>query len=338
MDKILLVNTGGTIGSSEQHRVLKTSATAGEHLLSLFGQRYAQAGAVAFETMQPFNLLSENLIPENWEILIRSLETVRFADFDGVIITHGTDTLAYTAAVLSYYYNGIQIPMLLVSSNHPLTHPQANGLDNFISAVEYIRQRQPRGVFVAYKNPDGPALIHRGTRLASSLQLSGDFISVQSKAFMHYTEGRFNALQQSFDGSADAVALKPVFGRNIQLIRPYPGLNYDMLDLEHVDVVLHDLYHSGTACVFPTVGADRYSLQAFARNCRRLGVKLYVAPILQCETFYETTQCLLDEQVHILWNMSLEAAYCKLLIAYGNFTEPAQIERFLATDIAYEHI
>ena len=89
--------------------------------------------------------------------------------------------------------------------------------------------------------------VHIGTRLSSCLPLSGDFISVQSRAYLSYADGEFRQLHPLPPPEAPTHTLKNQFAR-ILLLRPYPGMNYADYHLHGVDAVLHDLYHSGTAC------------------------------------------------------------------------------------------
>ncbi len=100
--------------------------------------------------------------------------------------------------------------MLLVSSDYPLDDPRANGLENFICAVEFILQKIQAGVFVPYRNQQQTTQVHRGSRLACSLQLSGDFFSVQGKSFMQFENGQFSLLNPS---------AKSILGKNSPLLR-----------------------------------------------------------------------------------------------------------------------
>ena len=185
MKNILVVFTGGTIGSTVSEGTIDTSSAAPFTLLQLFQQHDKNHQHIHFCTIEPLRILSENLVPCAWTTLINAIEAQQPEQYDGIIITHGTDTLAYTAAALSFYFNAIKIPMLLVSSDYPLDDARANGLENFMCAVEFIRQHIETGVFVPYRNQQQTTQVHRGTRLACSLQLSGDFFSVQDKPFMH---------------------------------------------------------------------------------------------------------------------------------------------------------
>lgn len=334
---ILLVFTGGTIGSQVTGSTVDTSATAGFKLLGLFADHYSDASSITFKSVQPLRILSENLHTQHWQQIIAAIEAEDVNHFDGIVVTHGTDTLAFSAAALGLYFHKLPIPLLLVSSDLPLDNPQANGLANFCCAVEFIRHGGQPGVYVPYRNPGLDMQVHLGTRLSSCLPLSSDFISVQSQPFMHYSGGRFETLAHFDSSSRRSADLKPDFSARILLVRPYPGLDYTAFNLEGFDVVLHDLYHSGTACASNSAG-DRFSLVAFIRKCRQKGLKFYLAPALQSESAYASTRDLIAAGAEMVWNMSLEAAYAKLLLALGNFTEPEQISEFLGQNLAHEHV
>jgi L-asparaginase len=337
MTNILLVFTGGTIGSIASNGTVNTDTEQNYRLLSLFKQNHSSTGSINFKTLQPVQLLSENLFPSIWETLINAIEAENISQYDGIIITHGTDTLAYTAAALSLYFNSIATPILLVSSNYPLDHPQANGLVNFNCAVEFIKQREQGGVFVPYQNPNSDTLIHLGSRLSSCLPLSGDFISVQSKAYLKFENNTFQQVNPLNTSTCIATQLKPVFSKKILLIKPYPGLDYSHFQLEQVDAILHDLYHSGTACSTNDWGGNN-SLTIFIQQCTLLNIPVYMAPAIHSHDAYDSTQVLLQHGGKMIWNMSLEVAYVKLLLAYGNFTDCEQIDQFLTHNIAFEYI
>jgi L-asparaginase/Glu-tRNA(Gln) amidotransferase subunit D len=338
MKNILVVFTGGTIGSIAAGGTINTESSTSFKLIRLFQQHYQNHRQIHFDTLQPIQILSENLAPAAWKTMIEAIETARPDQYDGIIMTHGTDTLAYTACALSFYFNQIKTPILLVSSDYPLDNPQANGLDNFICAIEFILQQNQPGVFVPYKNQQQTMQLHRGNRLACSLQLSGDFFSVQGKSYMQFADGRFSSLnppaQQTPTGH---MPLKAEFSERILMIKPYPGLDYSRINLDGVDAVLHDLYHSGTACASQQWG-ENYSLTGFLDRCEQQRVAVYLAPAIQSGDAYRSTRSLIEQGANIIWNMSIEAAYVKLLLAYGNFDDSRQIMEFIDADIAGEHL
>jgi L-asparaginase len=336
MKHILLVFTGGTIGSQISHGTIDTDANAGFQLLQLFAQRDPDHERIQFTCLQPLQLLSENMHPQAWQQIIAAVESQDLSQFDGIIVTHGTDTLAYSAATLGIYFNGLKIPLLVVSSNYPLDHPLANGLNNFICAVDYIRQRRQAGVFVPYQNPGQVMHVHIGTRLSNCLPLSGDFISVQSKPHLSYENGLFTPLHALPDKHTEGIKLNNQFVR-ILLIKPYPGLNYRGFGLENVDVVLHDLYHSGTACASEQWGQDN-SLLAFCAHCRQSGIPFYMAPAIKSEAAYSSTHQILACGGKMIWNTSLESAYAKLGLAFASFSDLGVIDDFIRQNVAWEQV
>jgi len=337
MTNILLVFTGGTIGSTVVDGTIDTSKRQGFKLLELYNKNYSSHQQCHFTTIQPIQLLSENLYPSNWETLIQAIEAEDISQYDGIIITHGTDTLAFTAAALGLYFNAIKIPLLLVSSDYPLDNSKANGLDNFNCALQFILQRAEKGVFVPYKNPNELCSIHIATRLASCLQLSGDFISVQHKAYLNFDCNTFQQLNPLDASACQATQLKPVFSKKVLLIKPYPGLDYSHFQLDQVDAVVHDLYHSGTACATLDWGKN-LSLISFIEQCHKNNITCYMAPAIKNTEAYDSTRTLVEQGAKMIWNMSIETAYVKLLLGLSNFIDNDSIDQFLSDDIALEHI
>lgn len=337
MKHILMVLTGGTIGSTVNAGTIDTNSTTQSKLLHLFQQHDAHPEDLHFHCIQPLQLLSENLAPPAWQTLINAIEAETVENYDGIIITHGTDTLAYTACALSFYFHALTIPLLLVSSDYPLDDDKANGLSNFSCAVEFIRQQQPAGVFVPYRNHQQTMQIHQGTRLTCSLQLSSDFFSVQNKAFMQFENGRFtmcNPIQKT--AHTLTIPLKAQFSSRVLMIKPYPSLDYSNFDLQSVDAVLHDLYHSGTACA-TTQWGEQHSLLAFIERCNAENIRVYLAPAIHSENAYQSTRELIEHGAIMLWNLSIEAAFVKLLLAYGNFNNVSHIIDFMNMTVADEH-
>ena len=341
MKKILVVFTGGTIGSAATDGTINTSNSAPFKLLQLFQRSYREPDAVQFDTLQPIQILSENLAPAAWTSIILAIESAKPDQYDGIIVTHGTDTLAYTAAALSFYFNALAKPILLVSSDYPLENAKGNGLSNFLCAVEFIRQKIANGVFVPHRNTEQMMQIHYGARLACSLQLSGDFFSVQNKSYGQF-DGRNFLLNKFTPQVKQETSYKPIpiqaeFSSRILMVKPYPGLDYNNLNLVGVSAVLHDLYHSGTACATEQWGSN-HSLVKFLKRCRQEGMTVYLAPAIKSENAYQSTCELIEDGAEMIWNTSIEAAYVKLALAYGNFSNHQQILQFLNKNIANEHI
>ncbi len=333
MQKILVVFTGGTIGSIVINGITNVARNSRFQLIELF-QAQNSTYAIEFDCIQPLHLLSENNLPSTWTALIQAIEAQPLASYAGIIVTHGTDTLAFSAAALAIYFHALKKPLLLVSSNYPLADPQANGLDNFSCAVSFIQQQVANGVFVAYQNPEQTMQVHLGARLASSLQLSSDFMSVQAQAYMEFVAGKFK-LNTPLNPVSTQYKLTSKFSTRILIIKPYPGLNYSYYDLDQVDVILHDLYHSGTAC---STDLPKNDLKHFIQKCQQQSKPIYLAPAIKSASCYHSTHSFIQSGAQILWNISLEVAYVKLLFAYAQFNTPLKISKFLETNLAQEQL
>lgn len=145
--KILVVFTGGTIGSCYNDGVISPDSNTRYKLIEMYKQN---GGCAEFDAISPYTVLSENLNGEYFNLLYNSVKE-NINNYDGIIVTHGTDTLQYTSAVLSYMFGFCNTPIVLVSANYPLESEKSNGLENFSAAVDFIKSGNNKGVFVAYK-------------------------------------------------------------------------------------------------------------------------------------------------------------------------------------------
>ncbi len=206
---ILVIFTGGTISSSERGGYIGPDEQNNYRLINEYKKRSPEKCAdINFSTSSPYYILSENLTGKHINLLADCIDKALSSDAcDGIIIAHGTDTLQYTAAGLSYIYSDINIPIVLVSSNYILDDRRANGYDNFSAAVNFImtcsktaektinasaqknagnnlaienNTANYNGVYVAYKNENEPAVIHYGARLLSHASYSDKIYSVDN--------------------------------------------------------------------------------------------------------------------------------------------------------------
>lgn len=139
MKKILMITTGGTIASKKSQHGLTPGITA-EELLSYIPQVQEICHV---DTLALFNLDSTNMTPKHWLKLAHTIEE-KYTIYDGFVICHGTDTLAYTAAALSYLIQNSIKPIVLTGSQKPIdmdsTDAKVNLLDSFIYACDDLSQ------------------------------------------------------------------------------------------------------------------------------------------------------------------------------------------------------
>lgn len=139
MDKILVIGTGGTIGSVKDDNI---------HLDSPFKiLDYMTFENAEFDCVSPFTVLSENMSFELWKKLADYIGSVDFSKYKGIIVLHGSDTLSFTGALLANLF--YDKPIVLVASDKPLEDKTANGFKNFENAVKYIQNGISK-VYISY--------------------------------------------------------------------------------------------------------------------------------------------------------------------------------------------
>lgn len=142
MKKLLFIATGGTIASGDSGSGLSPEASA-EELLSGVNLPDAEIHAI-----QPFALDSTDLTPQHW-MEVAALIRDRWQDFDGFVITHGTDTMAYGAAALSCLIQSACKPVILTGSQLPMSAPDTDARRNLSDAL-LCAERGRAGVWVCF--------------------------------------------------------------------------------------------------------------------------------------------------------------------------------------------
>ncbi len=321
MKKILLILTGGTIGSKLEQQKIDVDSQAAYWLTHLYREKYGDS--LEFEVIQPLNVLSENMVPSYWTTLSAVLTNVNCEDYQGIIITHGSDTLAYTSALIGMAFHHLPIPIVLIAANYPLKDPRSNGLKNFRSAVCLIIEGRANGVFTVYQNAKEENEVFLATRLLEADSYRDQFRSYGGSCFgrivndhLVLNESEENpTLEEVNQKKQHKLILSTPLKPAVQMIRPYPGMNYRCFDLQHAPkAILHYLYHSSTAC---TEG-NEYSLLSFMEQCRQREIDVYVASAKKIEQgAYVTSHSILQYGAIPLFNISAEAAYCKLFLLYN---------------------
>lgn len=300
--RILTVFTGGTIGSSLSEGAISPKTENAFLLLNLYKEKY---GAAEFDTVAPYTILSENLRAEYLEKLRSCVEENLGRGYDGIIVTHGTDTLQYSAAYLDLVLGITDVPVVLVSSNYPLSDSRANGLDNFAAAVSFIRSKEGRGVFVSYLNrgEEGTA-IHRGAEVLPHQPFDDRIFSLFDNIYGTVKEGEFVKNPDYREREREDLSGKPS-GR-VVFLRPYVGMTYPELP-DDTKAVLLEGWHSGT---LPTAHNE---LREFCEKAKECGVPVYLTGSIQ--GFEYESKLLFDSMgIKVLPPMSPIAAYVMLAV------------------------
>jgi L-asparaginase len=322
MKRILVVFTGGTIGCRVDDLLIDVDKEKPFYLLKLFNEKYDID--VEFDAIQPYNILSENIVPNNWAVLYEAIKAVSPEKYDGIIVAHGTDTLPYTSAMLGFLFSYLDIPLIIIGSNYPLEDKRSNGLNNFYNAVRFINEANMKGVYSIFEDNSGKNIVYLSTRIIEADQYNDQYSSFGGVDFGEMKNGKLMlinnkinpAKEKLFESREKIINGSINFSNRVLAIRPYPGLDYGFFDLGGKPrAVLHGLYHSGTACA---ADEQTYSLPRFITKCREAGIDFYIASIKNPEgALYASSGEILNSGAIPLANISFEAALAKLFIAYN---------------------
>lgn len=349
MKNILLCLVGGTICTSlNADNTLSVDEKAGALIKSNFEKSNSPfVEKVHIDLTENLFILSENMTVEKWNAIIETY--IRYTTkkkYDGVIFAHGTDTLAYSAALFSMLLCKTDIPVFFVSSHKRLDAADANGNENFKCAVEWIARGISPNVYVTYKNPsDGRMYLHIASRLEQCKNYSDDFYSRDMLDITDISE-------ENRERYLERIALLyppqkkkafldiyncPKLKESVLLLQPYVGINYDAYDFARFKAVLHLTFHSGTACAEKN-GPN--SILHMIKRCEETEtpIDLYLSPAKLSGEIYETIREIGRKKIKFLYGYTAEIAYAKLLIAYSCFENEKERIDFITTECNFENI
>ncbi|MGN1411570.1 MAG: asparaginase domain-containing protein [Oscillospiraceae bacterium] len=311
--KVLVMMTGGTIGSTTKGNIIDVKSNS-YNILKEYNEKYPND--IEFDTIQPLNILSENFTLDTLETLGNTLLNVDTSKYDGIIVTHGSDTLCYTSSFLSMITRHFDIPIVMVASNYELNNPKSNGLDNFHGAINLIKSNLFKGCFVVWKDSITNKLnIHIGTRLRECDSFTDNFQSYGGEPFgiiendsiilnSNTIIPTIEEINSKRSPLCNSISLK----NKSMLIKTYTGLDFSNFNTQDVSSIVIYLYHSGTAC---TLNGDNSILEFISNNSDK---KIFIASLKRVTEHYSTTNDILNSKAIPMYNISVESAYIKSLI------------------------
>ena len=344
MKNILLILVGGTICTAlNEEGNLAVDEKAGVLLVENYKQSNSPyASEVHIEPTENLYMLSESMTIAKWN---RILETYRThtanKKYDGIILAHGTDTLAYSAALFSMLLCDTDVPVFFVSANENLMSARSNGNENFACAVECICRGITPNVYVSYKNlSDGKMYLHLASRLRQCENYSEDFYSVGAVDLSEMTAEDYKQCFPKRDRKKGYDFLgKGNLEECVLFLVPYVGINYGSYDYKKFKAVLHGTFHSGTACVDEGEQSVLYMLDSCFRA--KSPIDVYFSPTVYRSGTYETISFIGNHKVngykaHFMNGCTNEMAYVKLVIAYSMLNEEER-KLFLESECNFEN-
>ncbi|HJT10760.1 MAG TPA: Glu-tRNA(Gln) amidotransferase subunit GatD [Candidatus Nitrosotalea sp.] len=334
LPKILLISTGGTIASRIDYRTggVTPALTADE--LNASVPELSKIANIDTEVL--FSEYSENLLPEHWIKIAEKLNSCARSEYKGIIVAHGTDTMQYTAAALSFSLSGFPKPVALVGSQRSSDRPSSDAALNLISAARFLVETDTNGIFVVMHNStsDDEVACHWGTRVRknhtskrNAFQTVGGSPAFIVKKDSVEKNTLFNSSQKAFNPKIN-------FNSKVMLMKYYPGL--DPTIMEHlIDSGYKAIIFEGTG--LGHVGKVMYKA---IEHAKRKG--LFLGMTSQCidgvvrMTVYDSGRDLLNLGVVPLGNMIPETALVKAMWAVGNSRDINEIEKMMKENISLE--
>jgi len=324
MKKILLIATGGTIASKKSDSGLKPQISSQE----LISYIPSILEICEVDTYQLLSLDSSNMEPKHWSMIVECVQE-NYEKYDGFVIAHGTDTMAYTAAGLSYMIQNSKKPIVITGSQKPIdldiTDAKTNLLDSFI----YAADEKSQGVVIVF---DGKVIA--GTRAKK----------IRSKSYNAFDSIDFPALAMIQDGQimryipmepyVEDVKFYTQINEKIFLLKLIPGITPEILKyvFEHYDAVIVESF--GVGGIPKSISEDFYGL------CRQYPDRTIV---MATQVAHEGSDMTVYEVGHEMkarcnflesYDMTLESVIAKTMWMLAN----QEVSKVNQEDIFYKNI
>jgi glutamyl-tRNA(Gln) amidotransferase subunit D len=340
LPRIALISTGGTIASKVDYR------TGGVHAALSAAELYESVPELATHVSVDAEVLlseySENLKPSHWTMISnRIAEMVKTGKYTGILVSHGTDTLHYTAAALSFALQNLPIPVVLVGAQRSSDRPSSDAALNLLAAVIFAAKAQAAGVFVAMHAgmSDDIIAIHVGTRVRKNHTSRRDaFESIDVTPVAQVKNGEIEMNESEIklhprSTSTDDLQVKADFDDRVMLLKFYPG--FDSRIIEHVTRAGYK------AIILEGTGLGHINKDCFPalRKAIEAGIVIYMTS--QCiwgrvrMTVYDTGRDLLGIGVIPLSDMISETGTVKAMWALAN-ADAKSMKEVMQTNIANE--
>jgi glutamyl-tRNA(Gln) amidotransferase subunit D len=341
LPKIALISTGGTIASKIDYR------TGGVHAALSADELYESVPELASHaSVDPEVLMSEyseNLRPEHWTLIAEKVvEKIKTGKYDGIVISHGTDTMHYTAAALSFALQNLQVPVVLVGAQRSSDRPSSDAALNLLGATIFAADSRYTGVFVAMHagTSDDTIAYHVGTRVRknhTSRRDAFESIDMTPVAFLRNNKiemqqkHRYRLVERS---NQNPIEINTEFDDRVILLKYYPGFDPTLIE--------HAINAGYRAIILEGTGLGHVGKECFPALKKVVAAGLMVCMTSQCiwgrvrMTVYDTGRDLLDIGVVPLSDMISETAIVKAMWALKETQDIEAVKKIMQQNLANE--
>lgn len=325
MKKILIIGTGGTIASTHTENGLAPELASDELIRCV----PAIKDICDVDCVQAFCLDSTNIRPAHW-LMIANVINEKYNDYDGFVVTHGTDTMAYTAAGLSYLIQNSRKPIVLTGSQKSIVEDSTDAKMNLTDALIYACDDDSHGVVIVFSGS-----VITGTRARKNY----------SKSFMAFGSINFPELARIRDGrvvryinepSPDDTVFYDYINPNVGVLKLTPGVSNDVMRyaLDHYDGMIIESYGVG--------GLPEYS-DFYEQIIRATGQGKFIVMTTQVPNegsdlaVYRVGNALINrENIFEAHDMITEAAVAKLMWVLGQTTDFDKAKALFYSPVAHD--
>lgn len=335
MKRILILHTGGTITMQlhDNQNVTPGSTASSQIAFNLEYFNRQVPGLQEIARIESKTLLledSSNMVPDRWVALAGAIEE-HYSDFDGFVILHGTDTMAYTTSALSFGLENISKPVVFTGSQVPLSNRRTDARRNLINSVELATLNLPE-VCICFNDR-----VYRGNR---STKISiGDFDAFASPNHPVLAEFGVNLeIRSSYRPDASNFRNRAHFDSCIGLLKLYPGMDFARVipnDGSEVRALVIEAYGSGN---LPS-GLDHALLPALERYIQGGGTVIITSQAVYDEVDldkYEGGKRAKDIGALTAGDMTTEACVTKIMYLLANYDDMNTIRDLFRENIAGE--
>lgn len=338
-ERVLILGTGGTIASRIDYETgaVYPSLEADEIVQAVPEVlRYAR-----IESKVIFQVFSENLTPKHWERIASETAKAIESGYDGVIIAHGTDTMGYTAAALSFvFHRGLPVPVVLVGAQRSSDRPSSDSAFNLTAAVLTAARAPFAEVVVVMHGETGDtyALAHRGTRVRkmhSSRRDAFQSINALPLAKIWPDKGSIEIIDPRYRRRGETyLMVENGFDDRVALIKHYPGMDGELIHML-IDKGYHGIVVEGTGFGHVSDGA----IEAIKRATEE-GIPVVIATQTVFGrvnlNVYSQGRKMLAAGAIPVDDMLAETAYVKLSWVLARTRDLGEVRRLMLTPLAWE--
>lgn len=323
--RILMIGTGGTIASEMSPSGL-TPELNSDQLLS-FVPRIGELCHV--DCIQLYSLDSTNIRPAHWLGAARTIQE-RYDDYDGFVISHGTDTMAYTAAALSYLIQGAKKPIILTGAQKPISFDSTDSKVNLLDAFRCAVSDTLHGVMIVFNGK-----VIQGTRACKTRSKSYEAFSsinypylavLQDGSLLQYIENDYLPEPRFYDRICERVGLLKLIPGVPASLAAYMLRENDALIVESFGVGGIPSYEGSGFLEVLEQGLTEGKTIVLTTQVQNEGSDVGVYQV-----GYRIRQC---PQILEAFDMTTEAICGKLMWILGQTRDPEQINRLFYTPVA----